>query len=68
MLGGSLGSFLGAVEGSWEPLGGFWDPLGAHLGTLEGQAVISVILEADGRILGPLGALSKPLGEVLGAS
>ena len=52
-----------------ESLGDFLEPLGAHLGALEGsQAVSWVILEVAGRILGPLGALSEPLGEVFGAS
>ena len=42
---------------------------GYHMGALEGsQAVMWVILEAAGRILGPLGAVLEPLGEVLGAS
>ena len=41
---------------------------GYHMGALEGsQAVMWVILEAAGRILGPLGAVLEPLGEVLGA-
>ena len=59
----------GPLEGSWHALGGFLEPFGDHMGALEGsQAVIWVILEAAGRILGPLGALLEPLGEVLGAS
>ena len=59
----------GSLEGSWHALGGFLEPFGDHMGALEGsQTVIWVILEAAGRILGPLGALLEPLGEVLGAS
>ena len=50
-------------------MGGFLEPFGDHMGALEGsEAVIWVILEAAGRILGPLGALTEPLGEVLRAS
>ena len=45
------------------------EPFEYHMGTLEGsEAVIWVILEAAGRISGPLGALLEPFGEVLGAS
>ena len=62
----------GPLEGSWHALGGFLEPFGDHMGALEGsQAVIWVILEAAGRILGPLGARLEPLGglgSLLGAS
>ena len=60
---------LRPLEGSWEALGGFLELFWDHMGALEGsQAVIWVMLQAAGRILGPLGALLDPLGEVLGPS
>ena len=50
--------FWGPLGGSWEALGGFLEHFRYHVGALEGfQAIIGVILEAAGRILGHLGGI-----------
>ena len=69
---GTSGSLLGgsweALGPSWKLLGGFLEPFGDHMGALEGsQAVMRVILEAAGCILGPLEAVLEPLGAFWGS-
>ena len=64
-----LGSFLGCLEVSWDPLGGLLELLGSLLGRLQGLAgAFLVILEARRTILGALGAILEATWGVLGAS